>query len=92
LGLALTEPGKDLQAQLGIDGGLLVRQAGGLSRSEGIQAGDVLIAANELRLDSVEDFDRVLSHLEPGSSLALLVLRDGNAAYVPLRIHAAKKR
>ncbi len=92
MGLALTEPGKDLQAQLGIDGGLLVRQAAGLSRSEGIQAGDVLIAANELRLDSVEDFDRVLPRLEPGSSLALLVFRDGNAAYVPLRIPAAKKR
>ncbi|QGJ19393.1 MULTISPECIES: trypsin-like peptidase domain-containing protein [unclassified Polaromonas] len=92
LGLALAESGRDLQAQLGIKGGLLVRQAAGLSRSEGIQAGDVLIAANELSLDSVEDFDRVLSRLEPGSSLALLVMRDGNAAYVPLRIPAAKKR
>lgn len=92
LGLALAGSGKDLQAQLGIDGGLLVRQAAGLSRSEGIQAGDVLIAANELRLDSVEDFDRVLLRLEPGASLALLVLRDGHAAYVPLRIPAAKKR
>jgi serine protease Do len=92
LGLALAGSGKDLQVQLGIDGGLLVRQAAGLSRSEGIQAGDVLIAANELRLDSVEDFDRVLLRLEPGASLALLVLRDGHAAYVPLRIPAAKKR
>lgn len=92
LGLALTESGRDLQSQPGIDGGLLVRQAAGLSRSEGIQAGDVLIAANQLRLDSVEDFDRVLSRLEPGASLALLVLRDGHAAYVPLRISAAKKR
>jgi len=91
LGLSLAESGKDLQAQLGIDGGLLVRQAAGLSRSEGIQAGDVIIAANELRLDSVEDFDRVLSGLGPGASLALLVLRDGHAAYVPLRIHPAKK-
>lgn len=91
LGLALTESGKDLQAQLGIDSGLLVRQAAGLSRSEGIQAGDVIVAANELRLDSVEDFDRALSRLEPGASLALLVLRDGHVAYVPLRIPPAKK-
>jgi len=92
LGLTLAEPGKDLQAQLRIDGGLLVRQAAGLSRSEGIQAGDVLIAANELRLDSVEHFDRLLSTLGPGASVALLVLRDGNAAYVPLRTPPARRR
>ncbi|EJL88476.1 trypsin-like serine protease with C-terminal PDZ domain containing protein, partial [Polaromonas sp. CF318] len=91
LGLALTEIGKDLRAQLRIDGGLLVRQAAGQSRSEGIQPGDVIIAANELRLDSVADFDRMLSRLEPGAGVALLVLRDGHAAYVPLRIPAAKK-
>jgi serine protease Do len=89
LGLVLAESGKDLQAQLGIDGGLLVRQAAGLSRSEGIQAGDVIMAANEVRLDSVEDFDRVLSRLGPGASLALLVMRDRQAAYIPLRIPAA---
>lgn len=92
LGLSLAESGKDLQAQLGIDGGLLVRQATGLSRSEGIQPGDVIVAANELRLDRVEDFDRVLSRLEPGASLALLVLRDRQSAYVPLRLPAAQKR
>jgi serine protease Do len=91
LGLSLAESGKDLQAQLGIDGGLLVRQAAGLSRSEGIQPGDVIIAANDIRLDSVEDFDRVLSRLEPGAGLALLVLRDRQAAYVPFRIPAARK-
>jgi serine protease Do len=92
LGLTLTQSGKDLQAQLGVNGGLLVRQTAGLSRSEGIQPGDVILAANELRLNSVEDFDRLLSHLGPGASLALLVLRDGHAAYVPLRIPPAKKR
>jgi len=92
LGLSLAETGKNLQAQLGIDGGLLVRQSAGLSRSEGIQPGDVILAANELRLDSVEDFDRVLSRLEPGAGLALLVLRDRHAAYVPLHIPAAQKR
>jgi len=92
LGLLLAEAGKDLQAQLGIDGGLLVRQATGLSRSEGIQAGDVIVAVNETTLDSVEDFDRVLSRLEPGASLALLVLRDGHAAYVALRLSQAPRR
>lgn len=92
LGLSLAESGKDLQAQLGLDGGLLVRQAAGLSRSEGIQPGDVIVAANDLRLDSVEDFDRVLSHLEPGAGLALLVIRDRQAAYVALRIPAPHRR
>jgi len=92
LGLSLAESGKDLQAQLGIDGGLLVRQATGLSRSEGIQAGDVILAVNETTLDSVEDLDRVLSRLEPGASLALLVWRDGHAAYVALRIPQAPRR
>ncbi|MEO8387163.1 trypsin-like peptidase domain-containing protein [Polaromonas sp.] len=91
LGLTLTETGEDLRAQLGIDGGLLVRQAAGLSRSEGMQPGDVIVAANDVRLDSIDDFDRMFSRLDPGASLALLVVRDGHAAYVPFRIPATKK-
>jgi len=52
----------------------------------------VILAVNETTLDSVEDLDRVLSRLEPGASLALLVLRDGHAAYVALRIPGTPAR
>ncbi|UUZ76091.1 PDZ domain-containing protein [Polaromonas sp. P1(28)-13] len=57
--------------QLRIDGGLVVREAAGLSRSEGIQPGDVIIAVNDVKLDSVDDFAHALSlrsRREPGSA------------------------
>ena len=71
-----------------IGGGLLVRDSTGLARSEGIRAGDLVLAINSQRLDSVEDFRHTLSRLPTGHTVALLVMRDLRLAYVPVRITA----
>ncbi|MDM0019246.1 trypsin-like peptidase domain-containing protein [Variovorax saccharolyticus] len=84
LGLSLGELSPLQKLQFGSDGGLLVREAAGAARSEGIRAGDIIVAANHARLDRVEDFRRKLAETPPGRRVALLVLRDRRLAYVPV--------
>jgi serine protease Do len=84
LGLSLGELSTAQRLQLGSDGGLMVREATGLARSEGIRAGDIIVAVNDTRLDRVEDFRRKLAATTPGRMVALLVLRDRRLAYVPV--------
>lgn len=72
--------------QLRIDAGLLVRQATGAARSEGIRAGDLIVAINDVRLERVEDFIHTLSSMLPGRTVAMPVMRDRRLAYVPVRI------
>lgn len=86
LGLSLGELSPAQRLQLGSDGGLMVREASGLARSEGIRAGDLIVALNDVRLDRVEDFRRGLSNVPPGRTVALLVMRDRRLAYVPVRL------
>ncbi|RZL92737.1 MAG: PDZ domain-containing protein [Variovorax sp.] len=86
LGLGLSELSAVQRLQLRIDGGLLVREATGLARSEGIRAGDLIVAVNDLRLDRVDDFKRSLSRMPPGRTIALLVMRDRRLVYVPVRL------
>ncbi|MBB3176837.1 trypsin-like peptidase domain-containing protein [Variovorax sp. Sphag1AA] len=86
LGLSLGELSSTQRLQLGIDGGLVVREAAGAARSEGIRAGDLIVAVNDTRIDHIEDFQRTLSTIAPGRSVALLVWRDRRLAYVPVRL------
>lgn len=86
LGLSLGEVSAAQKAQLRVDSGLLVRDATGLARSEGIRAGDFILALNETRLDRVDQFRQALSHMPAGRSVALLVLRDRRLAYVAVRM------
>lgn len=64
----------------------MVREATGAARSEGIRAGDVIVALNDMRVDRVEDFKQALARVPPGRTVALLVMRDRRLAYVPVRL------
>lgn len=90
LGLSLGELTPAQRLQLGTDGGLMVREATGAARSEGIRAGDLIVAVNDTRVDRVEDYRHRLSSLPPGQSVALLVMRDRRLAYVPVRLPEAR--
>ncbi|VTU21540.1 putative periplasmic serine endoprotease DegP-like precursor [Variovorax sp. RA8] len=88
LGLSLGELSAATRQQLRIDAGLLVRESSGLARSEGIRAGDLIVAINDKRLERVDDFRLALTHVTAGRTVALLVMRDRRLAYVPIRISA----
>ncbi|WP_431273034.1 trypsin-like peptidase domain-containing protein [Variovorax ureilyticus] len=85
LGLTLGELPATQRAQFGIDGGLMVREAAGAARSEGLRPGDVIVALNETRLDHVEDYRRAVAKILPGRNVALLVMRDRRLVYVAVR-------
>jgi serine protease Do len=85
-GLELSEPSAHALLELRAANGLLVRDAVGPARSEGIRAGDLIVAVNDQPLAQLADFQRALEQVAPGSMVALLVLRDGRPAYVPLRM------
>ena len=86
LGLRLGEIGLAQRSRLRLDGGLLVRESIGAARNEGIRAGDMIVAINEVRVDRVEDFKRAVAQVEAGRNIALLVLRDRRLAYVAVRM------
>lgn len=86
LGLRLGEVSAAQKAQLRIDSGLLVQDATGPARSEGIRAGDFIVGVNDVRVDRVEQFREALSRLRAGRSVALLVMRDKRLAYVAVRL------
>lgn len=84
LGLKLGELSPTQKLQFGSDGGLVVRDAAGPARTEGVRTGDIVVAVNDSRLDRVEDFRRKLAGIPPGRMVALLVMRDRRLAYVPV--------
>jgi serine protease Do len=92
LGLSLGELSPAQHRQLGIEAGLMVRDATGLARIEGIRAGDLIVAVNDMPLHRVEEFTRSLSRLPPGRTVALLVMRDRRLAYVPVQLPAEPAR
>ena len=88
LGLRLGELPAARRQQLRIDGGLLVQESGGAARSEGIRAGDVVVAVNDRPVTRVEDFRAALAQLPPGRPVALLMMRERRLTYVPVRTEA----
>lgn len=86
LGLSLAELSVPLRRQMRAQGGLVVREAQGLARSEGIVAGDLIVALNTTSLTRVDDFRQALAQVAPGRTVALLVMRDGRLAYVAVQL------
>ena len=67
-----------------LDAGLLVEDVGGAAARAGIEAGDVLLAINGKTVQSIEQVKSVLAG-KP-KSVALLVQRDGEKIFVPVKI------
>jgi serine protease Do len=84
LGLALRPLQPQERRQAGVDGGLVVEDAGGASARAGVQAGDVLVAVNGKPVSNIEQVRDVMA--KAGKSVALLIQRDGNQIFVPVRI------
>ncbi|MDP1687406.1 Do family serine endopeptidase [Hydrogenophaga sp.] len=87
LGLALRPLAPQERRAAGLagqDGGLLVEDAQGPASLAGVEAGDVLLAVNGAQVRSVEQVRDLLG--KSTKSLALLIQRDGNQIFVPVRL------
>jgi serine protease Do len=84
LGLALRPLTEEERKQLEAEGGLLVEQSEGPAARAGVQAGDVILALNNQPVKSVDQLRRLVERSR--GSIALLIQREGNKIYVPIRL------
>jgi serine protease Do len=82
LGLAVRPLTPDERQQDGVQGGLVVENAAGPAARAGIQPGDVVLALNGTRVQSVEQLRGLLSHA--GKQVAVLVQRGDQRIYLPV--------
>ena len=83
LGLALRPLQPQEKREAGVDG-LLIEDAGGPAALAGVQAGDVLMAVNGTPVKSIEQVRQAVARSD--KSVALLIQRDGNKIFVPVRV------
>jgi len=84
LGLTLRPLSRDEKRESKLDAGLVIEDVGGAAARAGIQAGDVLLAINGKTVQSVEQVKEVIAG-KP-KSVALLVQRDGEKIFVPVKV------
>jgi serine protease Do len=85
LGLALRQLAPEEQRQAGVRGGLVVESVQqGPAALAGVQKGDLLLAVNGSPVKDVAQVQAALAHSR--KSLALLIQRDGDQIFVPVRL------
>jgi len=52
----------------------------------GLQPGDIILEANRVEVSTVDEWEKVISKLEPGDTLLLLVFRSRHTYYVPIKV------
>jgi len=84
LGLSVRPMTRKEQREAKVESGLVVEGANGAAARAGIEPGDVLLAINGQPVQTVEQLRQVLQG-KP-KSVALLVQRDGETIFVPVRL------
>lgn len=84
LGLALRPLQPQEQRESGLEGGMVIENVAGPAALAGIQAGDVLLAVNGTPVKDIEQVRAVVA--KSSKSMALLIQREGNKIFVPVRI------
>jgi len=84
LGVAVRPLTEQERGQIASDGGLLVEQADGPAARAGVQAGDVILAFNNQPVKTVDQLKRLVD--KSRGAVALLIQREGNKIYVPVRL------
>ncbi|PKO26201.1 MAG: protease Do [Betaproteobacteria bacterium HGW-Betaproteobacteria-8] len=90
LGLILRDLTPQQKNRIGGRNGLLVVESQAPAAQAGIRRGDVILGVNNTEVQSLEQFDKQIAGIPAGRTVALLVLRDENTLYVPVKIGAAK--
>jgi len=84
LGLALRPLTPQERREAGVEGGLLIEQVRGPAAQAGVAPGDVLLAVNGTPAQGLDQVREAVS--KSGKSVALLIERDGNKIFVPVRL------
>ena len=90
LGLAVRDLAPEERRALGIVYGLVVEEVtSGPAAGSPIQPGDVILAVNQDRFRSLEEFKKLVGQRKKGDSIALLVRRGDSSLYVPMELGAS---
>ncbi len=84
LGLALRPLQPQEKGGSGGEGGLMVESVAGPAASAGVRPGDVLLSVNGAPAKSIDQVREVVAKAD--KSVALLIERDGNKLFVPVRV------
>lgn len=88
LGLVLSLPTPAQRRERGIDAGLIVDRVQGAAARAEIRPGDLILAlvigGRQAALNSTEEFNRVVSDVQLGQQVSVLVRRGGTSSYVSL--------
>ncbi len=86
LGLALSELSAEEKRQLKVEHGLLVQKATGAAENAGVQRGDVVLALGGEKVNSLDQFAKLVAQHGNEKSVALLIQRGGHILFVPVRL------
>ena len=88
LGLVLSELTPQQKRELKVDGGLKVEEVAGNQRSD-LRAGDIILAViargKQTPVGTLEQFNKILSSIEPKVGLTVLVRRGDSQTFLTLR-------
>ena len=84
LGLALRELTPQEKKASGVDGGLVVENAAGPAALAGVQPGDLVLSVNGVPVSQVDKVREMVARSD--KSVALLIERDGQKIFVPVRM------
>ena len=65
---------------------MLVIEAEGSASTAGIRSGDVILAFNNTAVESIASFNRDIRRVPKGKTIALLIYRNGNTIYIPVKV------
>jgi len=86
LGLVLKEAPPQQRKKMNGKKGLLVVDAQGSAAAAGIRRGDIILALNNSEVESADTFAKEVATIPNGKTVALLILRNDETLYVPVKI------
>lgn len=90
IGLILKELTPLQKKKLNGKNGLLVIESQGAAAQAGIRRGDVVLGLNNSEVQSLEQFNKQITAIASGKTIALLVLRGETTLYVPIKVGGSK--
>ena len=86
LGLRVVDLTEEELARLDIEGGVRVEQSRGAAEEAGIRERDVILRLNNRAVSDSVDLAEIAEDLTPGRQVPVLVLRNRNPVFLPLRV------